>query len=218
MKKLILFKSLILLGLLNFPSNAFSQEGENNFGVQTPEAAPADVLHNSSLGNIADVLVGDDFICGITISGKTACSPEKPNVIDAASFRNLSSTLSVKSPYIGMPNDPEKKIQEGSIVRSQTYACGMTVDNELFCWGKTPVNDGNYPMSILTVPMDFVTNISYTKLVMGKNNLCLVTRDSHLLCLGNNVNGQLGANPSSQFQAATIQPHASELLEIVISD
>jgi len=82
---------------------------------------------------------------------------------------------------------------------SNAFACGMTDNNKVFCWGNSNTQGfqgtGSTSNNPTPVEIDW-TNVSGEKkasnLSVGDEHSCLITTEGDMYCWGDNTNGQIG--------------------------
>ena len=85
-------------------------------------------------------------------------------------------------------------------------SCGVASDNNAYCWGGNYVGDlGNAWGLIVNVPKavygeGLLNGLTIKSLVSGNDHSCVIASDSNAYCWGNNANGNLGNNSTSNSQ------------------
>lgn len=147
------------------------------------------------------------YLCGITVEGEVECwgwqafdgATEYPS---SGSYRDVDNThpaCAVKETgavtcWAGdLPTAPEESFRQISI--HDNYACGITKDDELHCWGEFPTDDAP-PTG------------SFREVQTGRYVACAVDLDDEVHCWGSNEHGQLdsdrirqhdGTEPSTEY-------------------
>ncbi len=89
------------------------------------------------------------------------------------------------------------------------YSCAVTVDSELYCWGKNgsgQLGDGETIDS--TLPVRSLVYDEIGRFSPGRNHACAVTKEHDLWCWGSNASAQLGTgdtqNVASPVEATAL--------------
>jgi hypothetical protein len=158
---------------------------------------------------LSSLSVGETFACGLRPNSKPLCwgwaganslalSPPE------GSFKSLDSspdgTCAVdlegsivcwgenidwsKEPMKAAPTVPMKTVSMGI-----GYACGLTKDDQLECWGDASGN-GRF----LAAPKGKFTSVS-----VGHIHACALSEDHRVTCWGNDVQGSVSATPAGTF-------------------
>lgn len=174
--------------------NLYGRFQPENFMVQDTILAPT-LLDAVS---IAEVQMSEFSLCLRSEIGTLSCRGDSPSL-----FESFSLTGSTFVEVLGF-NDIKKFYLGNNIL------CGLTNSSEFYCKGNTSFfqNSANSE-ALLTV--DGLLPIgreqgTYTDFSMIWTNLCLISSEEELYCLGSNTTGQLGLNPAF----ANLVPRASE--------
>jgi len=79
----------------------------------------------------------------------------------------------------------------------QNHACGLSVDNVVYCWGggsEGQIGNGSTANRAIPVPVLGQTGLHFTKLSVGDLHTCGIATDRRLYCWGQGKYGQLGTN------------------------
>lgn len=99
------------------------------------------------------------------------------------------------------------------------YACGITTDNDLFCWGAN--QHGQLGNGVLgdwgtgeTTPSPVAGEYKWLQVAVNDFHSCGITEDQKLYCWGTNTYGQLGflpSGPGGPADPAVLEPRLVEL-------
>jgi alpha-tubulin suppressor-like RCC1 family protein len=155
------------------------------------------VLPSPAFGVIAYVSLaaGDSHTCGATTAGKVFCWGAN----DRGQLGNGSTSFS-KVPFLTPINRKETFIK---VVAGTKHSCGLTEDNEIYCWGENGAGQiGNGKNSGRALfPAWLKDPLGYTGLAAGGSATCALRRDGSVVCWGSNEAGQLGTAPSAGNRA-----------------
>ena len=90
-----------------------------------------------------------------------------------------------------------KALSSGGYFRTG-YTCGVTMDNEAYCWGSNRHGElGNGTTANEDVPFDSVAtkvvgNLSFASISTGRHHTCGISTEGIAYCWGSNESGQLG--------------------------
>jgi alpha-tubulin suppressor-like RCC1 family protein len=162
-----------------------NDSGELGRGTTDPGPTPAVVT-----GGVAfqQVVVGDDFSCGLAISGATYCWGAN----DVGQLgTGIPGPSPVPVPVAGSP-------QFSALAAGGRTACGATVTGELLCWGNGAdgeLGTGAFDITA-NIPGLVASNLQFTNVAIGANaegqaTVCAFTTEANY-CWGKNGDGEIG--------------------------
>ena len=157
--------------------NCFGLNNDYQLGL-TGDSDNTSMAQAMGLGtNISNLVSGSNFSCYIdSVTKLVYCFGSNAN-------KRTGSQTHISSQGITQI-DSTKQFDNISI--GSDKACGVTVDNELYCWG------GSY-QGVEKI----LTQLSFTKVKVGSNHICAIEESGELYCRGSNSYGQLGNNTTN---------------------
>ncbi len=173
--------------------------GDNDYG-QLSALKLKDYLYptrvSEALVPLKKITLGNNFSCALDINGYLWCwGDNSDHIITGPSIKFTSHP----TPVSWVEDKKFKDISAGS-----DHICGITVDNELLCWG----DNSKYQLG--------VTNVTYYPVIVtaGDNtkwlsvyaagaNTCALAINGELWCWGDNKNYQLGFDPHNDYLYTT---------------
>ncbi len=149
------------------------------------------LVNNINYSGWGEVAAGSSSICGIDLNGKLYCWGWFLSLgIDAAESNFLDSNYVDFPVELPQPDGSWKKVVRGNMVR-----CGISENNNLFCWGNG--RDGALGIGEITGTINYPAKVSYPDGVkwqdvsVGYDTVCAITTDGDLYCWGRNESGEM---------------------------
>jgi alpha-tubulin suppressor-like RCC1 family protein len=178
-------------------NNGNGQLGSPGANPLVPNAVDTSGVLNGKI--VTQIAVGSYHACAVTSDGGVYCWGS--NVYgQLGNNGGGSSSVPVAVNTSGVLNG--KTVTQVSA--SQRSTCVVTSDGGVYCWGQNSNGQlGNNSTTSSPVPVAVNTSgvlngKTVTQLGMGYNGVCVVTSDGGAYCWGNNSNGQLGNNSTTQ--------------------
>jgi alpha-tubulin suppressor-like RCC1 family protein len=139
------------------------------------------------------VSVGRDHTCGLTTDDRAWCwGSNEALQLGISTERgpdecNTHACSTHPAPVLG--NHRFLQLSVGWL-----FACGVTTDSEIFCWGRNEqrqLGSGD-TVSVHPVPVRLAGNRRYLQVAAGGGGGCAITLASEAFCWGANNRGQLG--------------------------
>lgn len=147
--------------------------------------------------------VGHVSVCGVTTDGRGYCwGWNTYGQIGDSTVTTKVTRSQVKGSMVW------KKIETGgSNANYLESTCGITSENEIYCWGYNgngELGDGNPGNGANPVPVKLLVSKPWTDIEMGTSYVCANTADGEAYCWGNNYYGQLGVGDNVNRTTPTL--------------
>jgi alpha-tubulin suppressor-like RCC1 family protein len=121
-----------------------------------------------------EVAAGDLHTCGILSTGEMLCWGEAE-----------SGRLGTRESLDGGPQPLPIQSRFGfsSVSADSAYACGVSRDDRMVCWGSVPFNTEDAP-STLPTPFEPLPRHRFQAVEAGFGGVCGITRSGEVICLG----------------------------------
>ncbi|HET9985928.1 MAG TPA: hypothetical protein VFQ38_20180 [Longimicrobiales bacterium] len=159
------------------------QSGELGTSTTASESVAVAVTGGLTFDRVS---AGTSFTCGVTTGGDTFCW----GAGSSGQLGDGTTTASRSFPVRILSTPTMKRVSAGVAT-----ACGVTTDNELFCWGANTVGQRGTPGSTGGAPTPVLGD--FTLVDVGGNHACAIsTSDDAAKCWGSNSFGELGTGAS----------------------
>jgi alpha-tubulin suppressor-like RCC1 family protein len=145
------------------------------------------------------VNAGHEFTCGLTPDSTAYCwgSNQSGQLGDGTTNSRLTPGAVHMPTGIGLI----------AMTVGGAHACGLTVNGEAYCWGENnsygQVGDGTTTNRLAPVPVHS-GGVTFASIAAGGAHTCGLTATGQTYCWGQNLNGQLGNN-STTNQSTPVQ-------------
>lgn len=167
--------------------------GELGNGSLTTDLTPTvvcDVLCKRPLDQIVQMSSGDHHSCALNASGAVFCWGS--NVSGQLGIDNASD-CGPAVPCSFTPNEvPGLGAPARYVSASTASTCALLEDGSVSCWGREFGAD-----TTSTTPRTIQGWSDVEMIAAGKDHLCAINGDGDVLCLGDNLYGQLGDGTSN---------------------
>ena len=178
--------------------NTNGQLGNNSTAQST---VPVAVYNSGALSGltIKTISVGDSHTCVIASNNQAYCWGLNTN----GQLGNSSTTQSLV-PVAVTTSGPLSGLYIKSIDASSSHSCAVASDNNAYCWGNNASGQlGNNSTNQSTAPTPVTTSGALSGLFvksisLGNNHSCVIASNNRAYCWGDNTNGQLGNNSTTQ--------------------
>ena len=96
------------------------------------------------------------------------------------------------------------------------HACGITINNEGYCWGSNNAKLGDGGFTDTSVPRPIAGGHRFSQISAGYNHSCGLTSLEQIYCWGGNGNGQLG-NPAQSAASPVLAINGEKAAEVQVS-
>ncbi len=131
----------------------------------------------------------DQNICGINLDDELICWGRNDN-----GFLGVGHNRRVKEPTNIDPG--EKYLAVSNAYWSAYYLCGITLTNDLKCWGNDRIGDG-IDHSDYATPTVIMPGTKFNQVVISRNSAYAITTTGDLYAWGENSSNYLGDNSST---------------------
>jgi alpha-tubulin suppressor-like RCC1 family protein len=148
------------------------------------------------------ISVGGIYTCGVTTTGVTECWGD--NVVGQLGDGTLHDRA-VPTPVAG---GAFVAVFAGQPTDGADHTCALDASGAASCWGANelgqlgatgPNGCGSAPCS--TTPVAVTGGVTFTTLALGNSHTCGMVADGHVVCWGNNAQGQLGDGTTTSSTA-----------------
>ena len=175
--------------------------GQLGDGTTTQRSTPSAVLQGSIPNNVSilQISAGNTHVCALGSDYKAYCWGNNAN----GQLGDNSTTNRTTPVAVDLTNLPAGATIR-QIAAGNSHTCAVASDNKAYCWGlNTNGQVGDNGTTQRTIPVAVTTtNIpaaaSVIQVSAGGTHSCLITTDYKGFCWGNNGNGRLGDNSSTQ--------------------
>jgi alpha-tubulin suppressor-like RCC1 family protein len=161
-------------------NNHYGQLGQGS-ADEDPHTTPALV---PNLTDVAEIALGGDTTCARHKDGTVSCWGSNTSGVIDPNAPDSQSTMPHPSPVL-IPGVTGAE----HIVMSVRFACALTTDARVLCWGTT----WGTANTMLEVPPTVVPDLANaTDIGLGNQHLCGVMANGVVRCFGRNDVGELG--------------------------
>lgn len=165
----------------------------------------------------SEVVTGGVHSCAITTGNALKCWGNNANA-----RLGDGTTTSRNTPVVIDSGVAYAKVSPGN-----AHTCGITTSSQLKCWGAQNngrVGDGVATSTNAATPVVIDSGVSYAEVSAGGSSTCAIvgTLGSNaaglLKCWGNNANGQLGNNSTTQTASPVEIDNTNTYLKVAVGD
>lgn len=147
------------------------------------------------------------YTCGLDADGVAYCWGDVPSSRDGTTNPLPSSTVPVRL---------ESDIRFRQVTVGEGMVCGVSVDDEAFCWGANNVGQlGDGTSLARTQPSLVSGDRRWKRLAAGSNHVCGVTLQGEAYCWGSRFRGKLGDGQLSGQSQVPVKATTSLTFETI---
>ena len=150
-------------------------------GTMINRASYADI---PGISTAIDITTGDKFGCALLSAGAVVCWGAN----EAGQLGNQQTSATPEPAAVVGPLGPYVQITAGD-----TFACGLTLDGDVDCWGDGSAGQLGDPIGTNRPSAQRVLGITGAKQIVGAAySACALVGDGMASCWGSNQSGELG--------------------------
>lgn len=169
-----------------------NEAGQVGSGPTGDAPAPRTVVLPGATGTAAQVAIGFDFTCAITMAGELYCW----GAGSQGQLGNGSVASSTTPVRVGTATTWR------TVSAGDAHACALQVDNSLWCWGHGDEGQAGPSLGDPTSPIRLAGD--WLDVATGAHFTCAIRTDGTRWCFGSNNHGELGTGAGWREQFVVI--------------
>lgn len=151
--------------------------------------------------DFVDLVTGKNFVCNLNYRGRIYCWGKNTH----GQFGNGTTTdleTERSTDYLDMASYPAFKNLK-KLVAGDEHVCGLTSEGKAVCWGRGTegqIGDNGGVDRLVPTAVNVAGIVDFdgfTDITAGGDHTCAVTADGKVYCWGENSNGELGNNSTT---------------------
>ena len=167
------------------------------------------VTGGDPLPEIAQISVGRENTCAVTVGGKVLCWGDTTYLGFGGSAGNT-----LRPEYVIKDSDSERLSNIVQVSVGDNHTCAVSKSDAVFCWGSNESGKVGMSESVITLFKAFnLFRITATQVSAGNHHTCALKADSTVICWGRGSEGQLGLGSGNTNSTTTI-PNLNNVVQI----
>jgi alpha-tubulin suppressor-like RCC1 family protein len=153
--------------------------GTSWLGVVDPDAERSTIQPLIGGQEVVTVYAGDELACALTATGVAWCTGRNSRGRLGLGFTAEPASYMLR-PVVGNHRFRELSV---SNTWSSNAVCGITTDDELYCWGLfSPTSVSNRLGELMSSPVRILNGVKVRGIARYMSDMCVITLDGRALC------------------------------------